>query len=987
MKRKFTLLASLMACLCAWADIPLKLVNNSGGQFADNEIYVAIIGKVGEGTDVYYDIAATANQGQCVTKNLTPAVNKIRKDGHDWLFADIFTKLSDIKDKTIYLGDTFACRMLISFKSPMFLHVHDTGGYAGHDFGNPTDPNNGLRWENIEFTYQPKTSEIWINTTRVDAFQYPMGLELYATGGVDGSTPYTKRGEFVDYQTVIDKWNSQLGNTIYGNCLDTNMTWDNLGGIIKQPSKVEAVKQSNIFDDYINKVWDYYRYNDANIRMGVLGRWTGRVSGDVFTLTCVEGSYFNVGTVAKIYTKPSTNDAIEGAGAFADGNKQDKAVQAMFCAAFNRAMIRCTTDVQDWNPEGSTAPFSGGSDYPCNEYVKFFHQTDISTSGGRTYAFAYDDTFEQSATCYSVNPERVTVTIGGFKGIDTGDDNEDPEIPASPAPDKDAENVKSIFSDSYTSFTPDVFIASWNQNTTTTVKLCGGNDTWQMKNFNFQGYQFSSSDATYNFSDMQYVHMDIYPLSDMTLRFVPISLSPTVDNVGKELTLTANQWNQVDIPLSDFATVDFTKLGQIKYDGGSGQTLYIDNLYFWKEDNIPASPRPDKEAANVKSIFSDSYTSYTPDVFIASWNQNTTTTVKLCGGNDTWEMKNFNYQGYQFSSSDATYDFSDMQYVHMDLYALADMTLNFYPISLNPTVDTNSKAITLKANKWTQVDIPLSDFANVDFTKLGQIKYDGGSGQTLYIDNLYFWKEKQIDQDETAPSDVPDPVHDQAIVKSIFSHKYNPAIATNVGSWQQTTNAEITPINGKNVYKLTNFNYLGLEFEQNNGRLDVSDCSHMHVDYWTPDGTALSFTPISPSQEKLWSAPAVNQKQWNSYDVELDNYDNVDLKNLFQVKFDGGTNNTGYLANVYFYTKTPTDIDNVGAISPLRVVYRPLADSAVVTTDGEASLVVYDLSGRVMTAMTANGTARLDVSGWARGLYIVQATMADGSTASARFLR
>lgn len=829
MKRKFTLLASLMACLCAWADIPLKLVNNSEGQFADNEIYVAIIGKVGEGTDVYYDIAATANQGQCVTKNLTPAVNTIRKDGHDWLFADIFTKLSDIKDKTIYLGDTFACRMLISFKSPMFLHVHDAGGYAGHDFGNPTDPNNGLRWENIEFTYQPKTSEIWINTTRVDAFQYPMGLELYATGDVDGSTPYTKRGEFVDYQTVIDKWNSQLGNTIYGNCLDTNMTWDNLGGIIKQPSKVSAVKQSNIFDDYINKVWDYYRYNDANIRMGVLGRWTGRVSGDVFTLTCVEGSYFNVGTVAKIYTKPSTNDAIEGAGAFASGNEQDKAVQAMFCAAFNRAMIRCTTDVQDWNPEGSTAPFSGGSDYPCNEYVKFFHQTDISTSGGRTYAFAYDDTFEQSATCYSVNPERVTVTIGGFKGIDTGDDNEDPEI--------------------------------------------------------------------------------------------------------------------------------------------------------------PASPRPDKEAANVKSIFSDSYTSYTPDVFIASWNQNTTTTVKLCGGNDTWEMKNFNFQGYQFSHSDATYDFSDMQYVHMDIYPLADMTLNFYPISLNPTVDTNSKAITLKANKWTQVDIPLSDFANVDFTKLGQIKYDGGSGQTLYIDNLYFWKEKQNDQDETAPSDVPDPVHDQAIVKSIFSHKYNPAIATNVGSWQQTTNAEITPINGKNVYKLTNFNYLGLEFEQNNGRLDVSDCSHMHVDYWTPDGTALSFTPISPSQEKLWSAPTVNQKQWNSYDVELDNYDNVDLRNLFQVKFDGGTNNTGYLANVYFYTKTPTDIDNVGAISPLRVVYRPLADSAVVTTDSEASLVVYDLSGRVMTVIDINGTVTLDVSGWARGLYIVQATMADGSTPSARFLR
>lgn len=610
MKRKLTLLATAMAALCASADLPVKLVNNSGGEFADSEIYVAIIGKdkVGDAErEIYYDLAATANEKRCVTRPLNAGLNTIHKEGQEWGFANVFTRMSDLRDHTVYLGNTHACRMFISFKSPMFLHVHDTGGYAGHDFNNPNDPNNGLRWELIEFTYeqtfQNNTGQIWINTTRVDAFQYPMGLELYSKGNIDGSTPYIKRGETVDYQAVISRWNSTLGGTPYANCLDANITYDNLGGIIKQPSKVESVKHQNLFGGYIDKIWDYFRNNTANISMGVLGRWEGRVSGNQFTLTCKEGHYWPVGSQAHIYDKPSTEDAIEGAGQFANaiaGGHQaaiDQTVQAMFCAAFNRGMFRTTTALQDWNPEGPTKAFTGGTEFPCNEYVKFFHDTAITASQGRTYAFAYDDTFDQSATCYSTAPTSVTVTIGGFRGDSSGDSGSSTtSVPGAPEPDKDAANVKSIYSGKYSTIAPDMFVGNWEQTTSASVQSCDGNDAYRFTNFNYVGLQLCNGDNVLDVTDMQYLHLDLYALTDMDINIYPISLNPTVDTAKSTRHLTAGQWNQFDIPLSDFSGVDFARLGQFKFDNGTGQTFYLDNLYFWKD-------RPNKEAANPVAWF------------------------------------------------------------------------------------------------------------------------------------------------------------------------------------------------------------------------------------------------------------------------------------------------------------------------------------------------------------------------------------------------
>lgn len=149
-----------------------------------------------------------------------------------------------------------------------------------------------------------------------------------------------------------------------------------------------------------------------------------------------------------------------------------------------------------------------------------------------------------------------------------------------------------------------------------------------------------------------------------------------------------------------------------------------------------------------------------------------------------------------------------------------------------------------------------------------------------------------------APVTVPVPELPADDVISLFGSAYPQAITFNIGGWGQTTGAEVVTIDGKEVYKLVNFNYLGWEF---NGTLNVSECTHVHVDFYTLDETPFGFTPISPGQEKPWIASEVKVGQWNSYDVALKHWSNVNFEGLFQFKFDQGNGAECYITNVYFW--------------------------------------------------------------------------------------
>ena len=92
-------------------NIPIKIVNNS--VFPDDKVYVAIIGKkVSNDAPIYYDLIAN-NASDAALRALTTNTNTLHKSNGDRGYANVFTPLNKIKNKTIYVDKTHACRMFL----------------------------------------------------------------------------------------------------------------------------------------------------------------------------------------------------------------------------------------------------------------------------------------------------------------------------------------------------------------------------------------------------------------------------------------------------------------------------------------------------------------------------------------------------------------------------------------------------------------------------------------------------------------------------------------------------------------------------------------------------------------------------------------------------------------------------------------------------------------------------------------------------------
>ena len=184
---------------------------------------------------------------------------------------------------------------------------------------------------------------------------------------------------------------------------------------------------------------------------------------------------------------------------------------------------------------------------------------------------------------------------------------------------------------------------------------------------------------------------------------------------------------------------------------------------------------------------------------------------------------------------------------------------------------------------------------------------NGKEGDAIYFDKIIY---TDINMDWVpgtreikAPESVPVPTQDADDVLSVFSSAYTPATTFNIGYWGQTTNATLKEIDGKEVYYLKNFNYLGWEF---NSDLDISDYDYMHVDFWTAYETPFGFTPIAragSATEKSIVMSNVVLDEWNEYNIPLKDWQDagLDLSKIFQIKFDQGAGVECYIANVYFW--------------------------------------------------------------------------------------
>jgi hypothetical protein len=410
----FSILFFCLAPLSGYSEatVPYIIVNSSP-DFSDDEIYVGLVGQTNAAisTGVWIDIGENGINAPA-EKIIDTTWNTVHKVTGDWGYASMFTKLSDIKNHTVYVPKIVGCRMLFSFRKPLYIHFFATGGYAGADFQNPTDPNVGIRWELIELAWAD--NGMWVNTSRVDAYQYPMGLELW--GGPGANNSYMKTGELLSHKEIINRFKATFPSGDFKPCYETDaFASDSLGGIIVQPSKLAQFQDSGVsaayFQNYIDRIWNYYSTNELVVSLGVTGEYRGSVDSGALKMVGPGG------VAAWISAKPNTQEVIEAKGVLAEDVtatpdiNADKAFQAIFCAAVNRGVIDLTV------PGGQPQYWDSVSEYftidTYNKYVWFWHQPDISYNS-KSYAFAYDDVNEQSSTLQTTIPDSVKITIGGF---------------------------------------------------------------------------------------------------------------------------------------------------------------------------------------------------------------------------------------------------------------------------------------------------------------------------------------------------------------------------------------------------------------------------------------------------------------------------------------------------------------------------------------------------------------------------------------------
>lgn len=374
--------------------------NMTRGRWANSQVYYAIIGKSWQTGQFVWVNAA----GQQIP--MSDADNgALVKNGER--YSNYFHRVSDLPQVTI--APINSARILLSVGSPMYIKVVRDGngniGYAGANIENPTDPNLDVYFDFGEMAILPKSMSnpgIYVNTTRVDHFGFPLRLRVQGLGGYDRTV-----GERIDTLTrddVISRFVARVPTP-----------FKPLGQAPYTPFRVVAPGHGNFgegkpnagyLQPYIDQVWARYRNEDLVFTLPNLGTFRGRITGDTFRFT---GG--NENGVFYINGKPNTQMVFLGNGLLNDARNAapqhigtQLQIQAQVAAALNRHVIESPANWHNRNafyPAGSLA----------NWYAKFWHDSDIAYDF-LAYGFSYDDVGDHSPSLHTNAPTTVTYSIG-----------------------------------------------------------------------------------------------------------------------------------------------------------------------------------------------------------------------------------------------------------------------------------------------------------------------------------------------------------------------------------------------------------------------------------------------------------------------------------------------------------------------------------------------------------------------------------------------
>ena len=393
--------------------VGVNLVNNTHGAWADNQVYITIVGMDPKNNNNFAYVNAS---GQIVDFTMTDSSAANHLTGPDGNAYGNYS-FTIAQAALLKLPPITSARAYISLGAPLYMAVHGTAGkvtgYAGPAPWNTADPNAKTHFDWYEFNYAQNadgSTGIYINTTQVDMFGLPLVLDVWAKSGAF----HQQAG----INETIAQLDSEYAAQVPAAFQPAAITSLSIFSPDKIPSMEAGGPNSTYFDAVIQKAWTSYATTPITIPLA--GRqFTGKAVGKTLTFTEVKPATQNAGETF-IVQQPSTQDLLGCNGTMAKGvpvtaaagsalaamqtdeNNVQQQLENQICSATNRGILLSSPST--W---ATASTYYGGS--PANFYSWFWHKHSI---GGLAYGFSFDDNNNQSTTIQTQGPEHMTWTVG-----------------------------------------------------------------------------------------------------------------------------------------------------------------------------------------------------------------------------------------------------------------------------------------------------------------------------------------------------------------------------------------------------------------------------------------------------------------------------------------------------------------------------------------------------------------------------------------------
>ncbi len=333
---------------------------------------------------------------------------------------------------------------------------------------------------------------------------------------------------------------------------------------------------------------------------------------------------------------------------------------------------------------------------------------------------------------------------------------------AAPAPTQAESAVISLFSNAYTNIDMATWRTDWSAATLEETTI-SGDDVKVYSALNFVG---AEPVAQIDASQMTHFRTDIWTNGATTFRIKLVDFGPNGtyqggDDSEHEIVIenpAQAEWVTLDIPLADFTGLQNQgNIAQLIYSAApAGEaTVYLDNVFFYDANAAApdspqnAAPAPTFDAANVISLFSDSYTDISMATWRTDWSAATLEETSVAGN----AVKKYSALNFVGAEPSAPIDASAMTHFSTDIWT-GDATqiriklVDFGPNGTYDGGDDSEHEITLNfdngdftRNSWVTLNIPLADFTGLAAREhIAQLIYSAGpaGAATVYVDNVYF---------------------------------------------------------------------------------------------------------------------------------------------------------------------------------------------------------------------------------------------------------